>query len=519
MHNYYFSLYVLSSFGLSAKTKTRFFEVDPFDLKASLQEQEVAVQIPLDEKLCPAHSLKVCPRTITDFQPDGLIRSNSYLRSLKEALDYLQQAGSEGIDPLTVYNRLIDWPELNLSISPPQTDSRIQGTNAGRREDPGIDAILSMVAGTGTQKSGPAHYFETWSGHIRDLLAANIKHIFADPYFRKVEAAWRGLDLLSKRAGKAGNLKIICLDLDLDNALEILSDQASFQGLHPPGLLLLDLPLDNSGLSLQIMKQLGQTAEALLCPAAFWLTETFFYLNDWAEIKKLQYIRHHLEDQVYAKFNGLRRSEAGNWLLALCNPFLARVRYSPDSWNRTVSFREQEELWLGPVWALGALIAESLAISGFPSRFTDHRSIKLDNLSLSGLDKPLATQAAFTRDRGRELAEAGLIPLETQPGQDTAFLTQERTLSGGSFARQLLLAYVIGFFLHLRDTADPLEVSKEEAIKNRFSEFWRLSEQEAPRDLQLSLTAAGDDQVLYCSFTPGPQVLPRGEAITFEIRW
>ncbi|MEW6261638.1 MAG: type VI secretion system contractile sheath large subunit [Thermodesulfobacteriota bacterium] len=498
----------------------------PADL-SSLDEAAAAVNprfyIPAPLEACPAGGVAIEIKSLKDFKPDRLVSNTAYLKTVREAGRYVAEALAGGAAPRKISERLrSDWPGLPAGLTSPPAGSR-----TGKRAPSQVDDILTLVAQPEGGGKTPGPQTKDWPARFDDLLADLLRAIFGQPEFRAAEAAWRGLEVLVSQGqikeGQGFKLNLATVSLDsLEETLNRLKDD--FSAL-PPHLGLIDLPGDSSPRGLELLEKTANWAEELLTPTACWLGPAFFHLKDWSELKRVPYLKHYLEDAAFAKWRKLADRSAADWLCLTLNRFLGRLPYGRDNRPKGVYFEEEEPLWLSPVWALGALAAQSVNGFGWPSRLTDYNRVSLTNLPLAGAggEGPAATEMLLSEDRLFEFIEVGLSPLFGPLRKDVAFLPKEATLARGSFKGQLFVARLFGFLFWCRENlavpAGTVELAGQ--VKAALARFWEGTGHQPPDDLEVTPGGAGPEGPVHLKIglTPPRSVWPGASRLEFTFNW
>ena len=94
---------------------------------------------------------------------------------------------------------------------------------------------------------------------------------------------------------------------------------------------------------------------------------------------------------------------------------------------------------------------------GWPTRFTDWQTIRLDDLPLNTEKpkKPLPVETNFDRNRIDQFIRGGIIPFAVEQGKDIAFVPDETTAAGISLRYQLLVSRITQLVLWCRDQSGP----------------------------------------------------------------
>ncbi|MBN1102460.1 MAG: type VI secretion system contractile sheath large subunit, partial [Deltaproteobacteria bacterium] len=463
------------------------------------------------------------PESMRDFRPQGAVNRSPYLRSLVDALAFVDKAGAEGIGEKEVSQQIkARWPELPLDLSIPARDAPRQ------EERSKVDDILSMVAmpeGAGATPGAAAG--KGLREQIRSLLARVLAEVYADEAFRTMEAAWRGVEILVRQGPVKDRERLIVqiLPVGREGLPEMLEEISSQFSENPPNLILLDQAFDNTPYSIEVLEKVVDLAGTLLAPTAVWIGPSFFHLQTWPELSRLPYLKHHLEESAFAKWRKLGEQPGSEWLAVTVNRFLVREPYGDANPARPVPFSEREPLWISPVWALGTLVAQSIAGFGWPSRFTDYRRISLNDLAVGsfGGEYPSATETVFTEERIMQFLEAGITPLVGAIRRDVAFMPKESTLPGGSLKFQLFFNRIVGHLFSLKDAMGEAAMQADVGswLEEALAELFRDTGHEAPSDISIQAGAAveGETIPLRIAFTPPETVLPISERLEFSLAW
>jgi predicted component of type VI protein secretion system len=461
-------------------------------------EPTCAVSVPQD--LYPQGVVEIKPKNLKDFHPDNLIRHNPVLRNIWEAKSYIEEARKKEVPKDEINARLKQWSNLPAIQIEAQTE---KSRPSPRRA---LDKIFDMVDLSETDEDKPSAARDA-TGQLDFILRENLNYIFRSKSFQTLEASWRGLKLLLQQGGINNDRKIeivpVCqntLEETLNHLITVLID-------NPPSLVLIDLPFDNSPLKLNLLEKIASFSETLLVPAITWITPGFFDLDNWEDLKRLPFLPHYLEEPPFAKWQRLKTSPAAN------------------NMPRLIRFDEPGQLWISPVWALGALIGQSVARNGWPTRFTEWQDIRLEDLPLNPEkpDDPAPTEASFSTNRLDQFIRSGIIPLSAMPRKDVAFTPSETTASRLSLGYQLLVSRITQLILWCRDNFHKrLEGAElETELRHAFKLFWERSGHSGPEYLEIS--AGQPDSKgripLRIEVEPSPQVLPSREKVRLDFFW
>jgi len=519
-----FTILVLAPFAAqgAAGSERGTLQVDRTNLDEVMAAQGLSVTVPMEKPLCPAGELLLRFRRIKDFHPDSIVSQTPFLKNLLDARAFVVEATAKGLPPREVKKRLQAWPDL-----PPLDlrDIRISGAKPEKVPARSIESILEMVAipeggESAPSKAGPI------VAEIDGILRRVLSQVFADGGFRELESVWRGLRFLLAGGGTDGTVTVEIFPASRETLEDALSGLLVGLLREPPGLLLLDLPFDSTPWSLELLEKVAEFGETLLVPAITWIAPRFFFIDGWEELGRLPFLPHYLEEPAFAKWRRLQGLSSAGWLTATCNRFLLRYPYGPDNRAALVDFNEKQGLWASPVWGLGNLISQSVASTGWPTRFTDWERVRLESLPLQTAEgrKPLATETLLAEDRISQFLKSGITPLVSAFGKDMAFVPRETTVVGGSLRYQLLVTVLSRFLFWCKDNFVPgLELGDlEQALKKAFALFWEQTGQTAaPQVLDIRVTKPEVDKPARVRLTVEPprQVLPSGQRVELEFTW
>lgn len=504
---------------------TRPIQVDLYTVDRAVAKVKPRIPVSVDRSKCSAGFLDVQFEALGDFKPDKIIRSQPYLKQLDEARRKIADGMASGRSAESIAGEVRSiCPDLPIDLT---FDRQASST---RKETDPLASILSMVSvpqkepgGSGLSGQGPLKWQEDIDGLLRDLIG----EIFRDPLFRACEASWRGVETLLKQGtvkeGGGVMLELVAVtDQTLETALKRL---APVFNDSRPDLVLIDLPLDNTLVKIKRLEKLADFAQNLLVPTLGWVAQQVFGIENWTQLTKLPYLPHHMDDIRFAKLRKVRQHDGGRWLALTCNRFMVRYPYGDELKPRSVSLHEEQPLWISPVWALAALVAQSVTACGWPTVFTRYGDIRLQDLPVGDFSGSgyCATEFLPSEERILQLIEAGFIPLVAAKNSDSAFMPRETTFTEGSLRFQLMLSRLLGFLFWCRENLEPETGAADPArqLEAALAQFWRRTGHEPPDDLKVSAVGKEDDgsPVLKVKMTPPDSVLRGGFKVEFSFVW
>lgn len=463
------------------------------------------------------------PRSLKDFKPDQIARRAPALTTIQNALDFYRESRKEGMSESDIRARMDAWPHLP-PLQWPEKPAPREDTDGSTSSDP-LSNLLDMVA-MPTEPSGKTATatHQSIEDQIQTVLSEALEAIIDDAGFKSLEATWRGLDLLIRSVRGQDKLEIEILPITPESLDGIIDGITPSLIERLPQLILIDTPIENSAPHLETLQKIAALSETLMVPTVIWTSSRFFGMDSWRELSSLSYIPHLLEEPRFAKWQSLRRTDSSHWLCAACNRFLIRHRYGPDNPIRMTPIREKTPLWISPVWAIGALIAKSISHGGWPTRFTDHQRVFLEDLALETTPRNdrLPTEAEISENRLHQLVKAGFVPLIAFRNRDIAFCPAETTLAGSSFNRQLLMTMTIQSLLSCRESSSPnlhpaeIERLIEQTLLDRFSHHG-----DSPQEIRVVSEdpETGEPMTVHVTLRLSRAILPDGRPIELGFSW
>jgi type VI secretion system ImpC/EvpB family protein len=290
---------------------------------------------------------------------------------------------------------------------------------------------------------------------IDALLAAQVNAILHHPRFQQLEASWRGIAFLVRRADIEGEamvkVKILSvswreLEKDFERAVEfdqsqvfkkVYEQEFGSPGGEPFGIMIGDYSVSHRVSRTQptddiaVLRSLAGVAASSFCP---FLCAAKAELLDLESFSELQVTRDHaarLSMKDYIKWNALRSDEDARFLGILLPRILMRGPYQDDG-SRVDRFIFDEDyqnpdgggyLWGNPAYAYAAVAIRAFATSGW---LADVRGLRQDEdggglvSDLPSLSFPTdsagviplpVTDVTISDSLERKLSDLGLVPL------------------------------------------------------------------------------------------------------------
>ena len=452
-----FNLIVVSDLAPGSPGALRARPVDKDSLDAFLREVGPSIELPAG-----GARTVVTFQEFKDFRPERLATRVPAIAQLLEFRKQAQElaAGGGSIDAVRAsLTQLGAYPELaralDTALQPPAPKPRTEVAPAPKAApvpegslydlvDVGPAAtgdavspeqierttaklIEAVIGGSSGPKPAPAA-LRAVAAQAETALAPLLRAVLHDPRFRELEAAWRGLRLLVRSIDfRSGcRLHVIAapraalLRAVRETALPLADDLRS-QG--KTSCLLLDASFDGSE---EELVTIAEDAAARSLPAI---------ASAGLEVA-VRELAAGLGDASQGAWVRLRSAPAARWLALAANRLLLRLPYGAagDS-PKNLAFEEiagpgTPLPWGRPGWLLAALVAGSVAKTGWGSDFSGRDAASaVEPLPLrpgEGETTPLETD--LTEAAANALGDAGLLPLACRRGHDRPFAAGTSTL-------------------------------------------------------------------------------------------
>jgi len=262
------------------------------------------------------------------------------------------------------------------------------------------------------------------------------------PEFRRLEAVWRSLRLLTDRTDFRQPIKIEVIAAGRDTLLSVYDELVHLpesQGVssEPIGLVIVDQIFDRSADDTETLRALSERGAHLSVPVLTSIGPSFLGLSRAPDLAKKPHLRDVFASPDNAKWEGLRQYGPSRWLGVVFNRLLLRAAYAPGEQSaRTFGYTEHLpagaddlRLWGNPVWAVAALAARSFARIGWCTDIMGQRaSGMIEDLPVRSYERPGAEIVSFpletvvSDDVERDLSANGLMALSAALNSDRAFL-------------------------------------------------------------------------------------------------
>lgn len=492
--------------------------IENMDLDPVMDQLGSSYYFPIPANLCPAEGIDLRFTKLKDYHPDTLIQNASFFVHLLEAKTYLTDTKTKYLSIQEKRERLKHWPDLPFI--------QIQSEKKQKKSHPTVtvDHILNMVALPGDRQVSSSGS-QNELAQIDSIFQQVFNHIFSNKRFRASEAAWLGLRLLLNQCAGNSDVSVSIVPATLNTLGETLDNLIDTLIEDLPSLIIVDFPFENSPHGIQLLEKIARLAETLMVPAMVWMDPKFMQIDSWGDLNKLPFIPHYMEEQIFAKWNRLKSQSFARWLAVTCNRFLIRYPYGTDNKPRKFPFCERLHPWVGPVWGTSCLIAQSFNKTGWPTRFTDCKNIKIEDLAIDteSTTHPIPTEVSFTEDRIDQFRRAGIMPLASMPKKDVAFTPLETTVGGTFLSYQLFVSRITQLILRCQESfpKDLTETELEDRLKQAFSLLWTQSGHSRPEQIEIFAgNPSPDNRIpLRIDLKPSSKILPSGERVVLDFSW
>lgn len=178
---------------------------------------------------------------------------------------------------------------------------------------------------------------------VDDLLNRQVNAILHNPRFQRLEARWRGLELLIREAHGSENVRIAVLTLgkdelasDLCAALEfdqseffkkIYEEEYGMAGGEPFGVLLADYTFEKSPSDIDLLSRIAGVAAAAFAPFIGGARPEMFGIAEFGMIDRVQDLAERFEGLQNTQWNSLREREDARFLGLTLPRTLMRLPY------------------------------------------------------------------------------------------------------------------------------------------------------------------------------------------------
>jgi type VI secretion system protein ImpC len=360
-----------------------------------------------------SHRAKLRLLVVADLTPGGEAGPLQVTGGAGEALATLAPAlsltvpnrlgpGAREIAVSLRFTRLEDFQPAAIAAHLPPSTAPAPPPPAARAQDP-LDSLLAQVDVPALQGPSP--------------IEAQVAEIVQAEAFRALEADWRGVDFLARRAAAHPDVLIEILAAPKDAFLDAFFETV-FAAEHdgtsavPLSAVVLGYEFDRGPADVEALRHAARMGESLRVPFLASVGAPFWGLKQVKLLAGLPDLVRKLQGPEYAKWNGLRAEETALWLGLAANRFLLRPAH-----------RETDRpLWGSGAYALAAVLAQGFAAGGVAFPLAGEPARLADLPGEPAVEVPLPDVKAL------ELARIGLAPLVSTRGEAAAHFPSVPTL-------------------------------------------------------------------------------------------
>ena len=332
-------------------------------------------------------------------------------------------ARSGATEPLDAIFGLVDVPASDAPAERQAPASRM------------LDALISDLVGIPAGAILPRDVQERWSTVLDAALARTLRRILHAPAFQSVESAWLGLRFLVRRVAAQSDIRIHVLSVSraglrraIEETVVPFATEARAEGRVVCALL--DFDLGDTADGPAEAEAIARLAESACVPVIASATRGLCAaVGEPADSDDPD------RTAARARWRALRAIDASRWLVIATNPLLLRSPYGAElDPVRGFGFEENPVghdaayLWGRAPWALGTLVAQSFARTGWGATLTGSEGGLVEDLPVRPLtlttgeivSAPLETLPS--ESRVLELSRAGIVALVSRRNSDQALV-------------------------------------------------------------------------------------------------
>ena len=291
---------------------------------------------------------------------------------------------------------------------------------------------------------------DQWVAELDGRLSRQLDAILHEPRFQALEAAWRGLRLLVRRAdpGQDVHIDLLCvsreeLAADFEDAPELVrsglfkrvytAEYGQFGG-EPYAALVADFAFGPAPRDLALLQKIAAIAAMAHAPVLAAASPRFFAIDAFDRLPELADPAALTEGPDRAAWNAFRSSDDARCVGLVLPRLLLRAPYGADAaptrdfaYEEEVRDRHASYLWGNPAYAFAARMAMSFAshrwypdLVGGPDGGRAPGPVSLPYFSLGDGEPRIPTEALLSERCEAELGALGFIPLSARPGTGEA---------------------------------------------------------------------------------------------------
>lgn len=297
---------------------------------------------------------------------------------------------------------------------------------------------------------------------LDSLLGHQVDQILHHPRFQQLEAAWRGISMLTDQADGLENVRVRLLQLtkqelgnDLMDAVQfdqsnyfrmIYTEEYDQPGGSPFGVVIGDYSFDDSAADIDLLRRVSGISAAAFAPFVAAVDAKMLGIPNFKSLERFRGLGDRFNTDRFVKWKSLRDSEDSRYIGLTLPRVLMRLPYESDP-TRCDGFMYREDssaangsayLWGNAAFAFGTVLIRAFTNSGW---FADIRGSYhgagwggvVDRLPVpsfgtdrTGVVPKTSIETALSDEREKELSSLGFIPIcDCQDSPYSVFLSNQ----------------------------------------------------------------------------------------------
>lgn len=450
--------------------KRRLIQVDRDNLDEALSGFDVELRLWLDDDA--EEPVLVPIKSLDDFHPDQLYQhvevfgqlrvlrnrlknNKTFAEAARELQAWLGQAKSTDSSGET--RPSVPQPPLSqegLLDSVFEASQQMQSSSDTAAGEAMIDNLVKQIVAPYVE-ARPDPRQEEMLVAVDEAVAAHMRFILHHPDFQALEAAWRGLDFLVRRADVGPQVRLYIMDvaqheLEVDLDADNVTSTALYQRFADPapgevnwGLILGNYRFTDRVEDIMTLLQIGAVARKARAPFIAAVNERLIGCESFAITPDVQDWQYRTSAEVESAWSLLRQSDEAAYLALVVPGFLLRAPYGQRSKPiEAFPFEEMPPLHCHScyLWGNGALIKAEQMVRAFVRDGWDNMdptcAERVEGLPVhyyseggEGQVKPCA-EILLSEQGGRRILARGLIPLWSVKNSDSVRSSAFHSLAG-----------------------------------------------------------------------------------------
>ena len=357
-------------------------------------------------------------RTLTDFDPDQLVRNS---RELSSVVKFINDLGN------------VLYASAPSGLDPESMDATLRAI----LEAEGVDVeSLQSISGR----------FSWLLSELENRVALQLDEILHHEQFMRLEAAWRSVSFLVERTDFTENCEIAVLNIsksallaDFEDSPEAVRTQyyqvvytsefGQFGG-KPYTAIIADYEFGPSAKDVWLLQRIANVSAISHAPFIAAASASFFSIDSYASFSKLRDIRSIFEQPAYSKWRAFRATPDARYIGLALPSFLLRQPHSaaigPVEYRESPGRSRAAMCWGNAAFALASRLVDSFAQYRWCLNITGKEDGRVSGLTITGSAMggihtgKIPTEFLLTDKRESDVVAQGFIPLSVHKGDDTA---------------------------------------------------------------------------------------------------